>query len=39
MVKLVVEDIIAAVNASEPGGYIEVAVPYKSARGNGSPKL
>jgi len=29
MVKLVAEDILAAVNASEPGGYVEVAVPFK----------
>jgi hypothetical protein len=29
MVKLVAEDILAAVNAAEPGGYVEVAVPFK----------
>jgi len=29
MVKLVVEAIAAAVNAAEPGSYVEVAVPFK----------
>jgi len=29
MVKLVVESIVAAVNAAEPGSYIEVDVPFK----------
>jgi hypothetical protein len=29
MVKLVAESIVAAVNAAEPGGYVEVAVPFK----------
>jgi hypothetical protein len=29
MVKLVAEDIVAAVNAGEPGSYTEVAVPFK----------
>jgi hypothetical protein len=29
MVKLVAENIIAAVNAVEPGGYVEVDVPFK----------
>jgi|SRR5271169_2453945 len=29
MVKLVAKNIAAAVNAAQPGGYIEVAVPFK----------
>jgi hypothetical protein len=29
MVKLVAEDIAAAVNAAEPGSYVEVGVPFK----------
>jgi hypothetical protein len=29
MVKLVAEDILAAVNAAVPGSYVEVAVPFK----------
>jgi hypothetical protein len=29
MVKLVAEDIVAAVNTAEPGSYTEVAVPFK----------
>jgi hypothetical protein len=29
MVKLVVEKIVAAINAAEPGSYVEVAVPFK----------
>jgi hypothetical protein len=31
MVKLVAKDIVAAVDRSTPGGYIEVAVPFKAA--------
>jgi predicted nuclease of predicted toxin-antitoxin system len=29
MVKLVAENIVAAVNAAEPGSYVEVDVPFK----------
>jgi hypothetical protein len=29
MVKLVAETIVAAVNAAEPGSYVEVSVPFK----------
>jgi predicted nuclease of predicted toxin-antitoxin system len=29
MVKLVAEKIVAAVNAAQPGSYVEVAVPFK----------
>jgi predicted nuclease of predicted toxin-antitoxin system len=29
MVKLVAESIVAAVNAAEPGSYVEVDVPFK----------
>jgi hypothetical protein len=29
MVKLIAETIVAAVNAAEPGSYVEVAVPFK----------
>ncbi len=29
MVKLVAENIVAAVNAAEPGSYVEVEVPFK----------
>jgi predicted nuclease of predicted toxin-antitoxin system len=29
MVKLVAESIVAAVNAAEPGSYLEVTVPFK----------
>lgn len=29
MVKLVAENIVAAVNAAEPGSYVEVTVPFK----------
>jgi hypothetical protein len=29
MVKLVAENIVAAVNAAQPGGYVEVEVPFK----------
>jgi hypothetical protein len=29
MVKLVAETIVAAINASGPGSYVEVAVPFK----------
>jgi hypothetical protein len=29
MVKLVAENIAVAVNATEPGGYVEVDVPFK----------
>ena len=29
MVKLVAEAIVSAVNAAAPGGYVEVAVPFK----------
>ena len=29
MVKLVVENIAAVINATEPGGYVEVDVPFK----------
>ncbi|MBL8221989.1 MAG: hypothetical protein JNL62_22315 [Bryobacterales bacterium] len=29
MVKLVAKSIAAAVNAAEPGSYVEVAVPFK----------
>ena len=29
IVKLVAEDIVAGVNAAEPGSYAEVAVPFK----------
>jgi predicted nuclease of predicted toxin-antitoxin system len=29
MVKLVAESIVAAVNAAEPGSYVEVTVPFK----------
>jgi hypothetical protein len=29
MVKLVAETVVAAVNAAEPGSYVEVAVPFK----------
>jgi hypothetical protein len=29
MVKLVAENIVAAVNAAEPGSYVEVVVPFK----------
>jgi hypothetical protein len=29
MVKLVAENIVAVVNAAEPGSYVEVAVPFK----------
>jgi len=29
MVKLVAENILAAVNAAQPGSYLEVAVPFK----------
>lgn len=30
MVKLVAEKIVAAVNAAEPGSYVEVDVPFKA---------
>jgi len=30
MVKLVAENIVAAVNAAEPGSYVEVDVPFKA---------
>jgi len=30
MVKLVAENIVAAVNAAEPGSYAEVDVPFKA---------
>jgi|ERR1035438_2885411 hypothetical protein len=29
MVKLVAEEIVVAVNAAQPGSYVEVAVPFK----------
>ena len=29
MVKLVVEDVVAAVNGAMPGSYVEVEVPFK----------
>jgi hypothetical protein len=29
MVKLVIESIVAAVNAATPGSYVEVEVPFK----------
>jgi hypothetical protein len=29
MVKLVADNIVAAVNAARPGSYVEVAVPFK----------
>jgi hypothetical protein len=29
MIKLVAEDIVAAVHAAEPGSYVEVDVPFK----------
>jgi hypothetical protein len=29
MVKLVAENIIAAVNAAEPGSYVQVEVPFR----------
>jgi hypothetical protein len=29
MVKLVVQNIVAAVNAATPGSYVEVEVPFK----------
>ena len=29
MIKLVVESVVAAVNAAKPGSYTEVAVPFK----------
>jgi predicted nuclease of predicted toxin-antitoxin system len=29
MVKLVVKSVVAAVNAAQPGSYVEVAVPFK----------
>jgi hypothetical protein len=29
MVKLVAEDIVAAINAAQPGSYVEVDVPFK----------
>jgi hypothetical protein len=29
MVKLVLEDIVAAVNAATPGSFVEVSVPFK----------
>ena len=29
MVKLVAENIVAAVNAAKPGSYVEVEVPFK----------
>jgi hypothetical protein len=29
MVKLVAEEIVAAVNAAQPGSYVEVSVPFK----------
>ena len=30
MVKLVVEDIVGAINSARPGSYIEIAVPFKN---------
>jgi hypothetical protein len=29
MVKLIAENIVAAINAAEPGSYTEVDVPFK----------
>jgi hypothetical protein len=31
MVKMVIENIVAAVNAAAPGTYVEVAVPFKKS--------
>jgi len=30
MVRLVVEDIVGAINSATPGSYIEIGVPFKN---------